>query len=168
MSSKGGHKPERYIATQTLFEPAGKAADQNWKRVLITGGRSFGWTAGLNIDAPDYLELYSEKMQERSFLVEVLNEFYEVYRFTDLCHGDAPGADKLAGEWCRQWDNDIAVHRYPANWIKYGKAAGPIRNREMLERFIPDVVLAFPGGKGTEDMKSVAREHGIRVLCPEK
>ena len=43
-------------------------------------------------------------------------------------------------------------NEFPADWAKHGKAAGPIRNAEMLTEFLPDYIVAFPGGKGTADM----------------
>lgn len=46
---------------------------------------------------------------------------------------------------------------------KYGKSAGPIRNQTMLDDGKPDLVLAFPGGRGTADMVAKAEKHGIPV-----
>ena len=48
----------------------------------------------------------------------------------------------------------------PADWTKHGKAAGPIRNQKMLDE-CPDLVVAFPGGKGTADMVRRAMKAGI-------
>jgi hypothetical protein len=52
---------------------------------------------------------------------------------------------------------------FPAQWDRYGEAAGPIRNAWMLEFGKPDLVVAFPGGRGTADMISKARKAGIEV-----
>ena len=43
---------------------------------------------------------------------------------------------------------------YPALWSTNGKAAGPMRNQYMLDRSYPDLLMAFPGGRGTKDMVS--------------
>jgi hypothetical protein len=51
-----------------------------------------------------------------------------------------------------------------ADWGQYGAPAGPIRNKTMLTQGRPDVVLAFPGGTGTADMKRQARRAGVRVV----
>lgn len=48
-----------------------------------------------------------------------------------LIHGDCRGADRIAGEWCDQWA--IPVIPMEANWEKFGKAAGPARNVDMIE-----------------------------------
>lgn len=54
------------------------------------------------------------------------------------------------------------VERYPADWERYGKRAGPIRNRKMLDQG-PDLVVAFGGDKGTADCVREARRRGIAV-----
>ena len=73
------------------------------------------------------------------------------------------GADKLAGEWAL--DNGIPNIKFPPPFRKYQKKAGPIRNGWMISGLIKiDVVIAFPGGKGTQDMVEKAEEQGIRVV----
>lgn len=76
--------------------------------------------------------------------------------------GAATGADSLAVIWARAEGHKVI--EFPANWKKYGKRAGIVRNREMLLIGKPDVVLAFPGGKGTADMVALARDAGVRVI----
>jgi hypothetical protein len=77
------------------------------------------------------------------------------------------GADLFAAEIAREWG--WLVEPYPANWDKHGKAAGPIRNREMANTR-PDIGLAFGklyrGSKltGTGDMVSVLNARGIPVI----
>jgi len=51
-----------------------------------------------------------------------------------------------------------------AKWSKHGRAAGPIRNQEMIDECKPDLVVAFPGGRGTADMVRRAKAAGIRVI----
>lgn len=76
--------------------------------------------------------------------------------------GAARGADTLAVLWAR--GEHIKVTEFPANWKKHGKAAGYIRNRQMLEQGNPDLVVAFPGGRGTEMMCQLAQDAGVRVI----
>ena len=54
------------------------------------------------------------------------------------------------------------VECHTAQWAKYGKAAGPMRNQEMLDSGI-DLVVAFPGGRGTADMLDKARLAGVVI-----
>lgn len=72
------------------------------------------------------------------------------------------GADGLADRAARVLGCDIDV--YPADWPRYGKAAGPMRNQQMVDEGKPDVVLAFPGGRGTADMVRRAKAAGVRVV----
>jgi len=78
-----------------------------------------------------------------------------------VIHGDASGADRLSGGWADL--RGVPVEKHPADWRKHGRAAGPIRNAEMLGSR-PDLVVAFPGGRGTADMVRRARTAGIDVL----
>lgn len=78
-----------------------------------------------------------------------------------LIHGGARGVDHLAGVWAEK--NGIAVREYPADWSQ-GRKAGPLRNQQMLDEGKPDIVFAFPGGRGTDDMKRRARKAGVVVL----
>ena len=76
--------------------------------------------------------------------------------------GDACGADWLARAYAK--DTNRKYEGYPADWKKYGKAAGPIRNQQMLDEGKPDIVVAFPGGVGTADMVRRARKAGVEVI----
>lgn len=80
---------------------------------------------------------------------------------THVICGGASGADEMAAIWAN--NNSIPHSIYPANWSRDGKAAGPIRNAFMLADGKPDLVLAFPGGRGTADMVKKARAAGVEV-----
>jgi hypothetical protein len=81
---------------------------------------------------------------------------------TTIIHGAARGADSLADAWAK--DNGVTVKAYPADWNKYGKRAGYIRNVQMLNEGKPDLVIAFPGGKGTDMMIMLAQSANVRVM----
>ena len=104
-------------------------------KVLVTGGRDYGNT-------------------RRVF--EVLS--YE--QPTLLCQGGANGADQLARAWAIT--HDIPYVTYEADWSQ-GRKAGPLRNQQMLDEFKPDLVVAFPGGRGTADMVRRAKAVGVEV-----
>lgn len=83
-----------------------------------------------------------------------------------ICHGGATGADTMAGKVA-------ALSRFPAtvfeaNWGLYRKAAGHIRNQQMLEEFKPDMGLAFLRAdlpcRGTRDMMNRLFNAGIPTL----
>jgi hypothetical protein len=98
---------------------------------------------------------------------KLLCESLDTYHGPDKCigtivHGAARGADSLAGQWAK--DNNVPVEVYPAKWDVHGRAAGMIRNREMLDTSKADIVIAFPGGVGTAGMKSYARSKDVPVV----
>lgn len=78
-----------------------------------------------------------------------------------LVHGAASGADSMCAEvWGDFLGRDVEPH--PADWTRHGKAAGPIRNQEMVDSGL-DLLIAFPGGRGTADMVRRAEAAGIPV-----
>ena len=95
--------------------------------MLVCGGRDF-------TDAELVWRLLNEKVGAGDTVV----------------HGAAKGADALAAAWCKTRP-DVIEEPHPAQWEKFGKAAGPLRNQEMLDSGI-DYALVFPGGRGTQDM----------------
>lgn len=118
--------------------------------VLICGGRDMD-----RISAWNWLEMNAK--DELSF-ASGLNSF----TIEKVIHGGCRGADEGAGDWAKSEHIPVVVCR--ADWKKHGKAAGPIRNREMIEVHKPDFVIALPGGKGTADMTRQAEAHGITVI----
>lgn len=83
---------------------------------------------------------------------------------THIIEGGASGADTLAWKWAKNHLGKGNSTRFDARWDKDGKAAGPIRNQRMIDEGKPDLVVAFPGGKGTMDMVNRARKHGVEVI----
>ncbi len=71
-----------------------------------------------------------------------------------LITGGANGADDIADKWAEKRGIPRVV--FPANWEGERKSAGARRNARMLEIGKPHLVLAFPGGRGTENMIAVA------------
>lgn len=96
-------------------------------------------------------------------LIEVLMEL----KPTKVVTGGARGADALG--------KAIALHlgieheEFPADWTTYGRVAGPIRNRRMAEA--ADMLIAFPGGRGTANMISEMEKRNksvIAIACEQK
>lgn len=92
-----------------------------------------------------------------------------------IVHGDCPrGADRMTREWCERMTQFNAgkiggppctEERHPADWDRHGKAAGFIRNQEMVS-LGADLCIAFvvPGkSKGTQHTINLARKAGIPV-----
>lgn len=98
----------------------------------------------------------------RSKIFEELDSIHTDRPITELIHGAASGADTISGEWALL--RGIPVRRFPARWNVHGKAAGYIRNRQMLVEGKPNLVVAFPGGKGTAMMIQLAKGAGVEVI----
>ena len=113
-------------------------------RFLVCGGRDYTDEDVLF----SYLDKYIKPLTDKKRVV--------------ILHGDANGADKLAGRWARRYTN-ILEERYPAMWSVHGNRAGPIRNQEMLKTGV-DCVIACPGGAGTNHMVSIATKKGVKVV----
>lgn len=117
------------------------------KTIIITGSRHY-------INAKLIKEVMSNLIEE-----------FGVYKFR---HGGANGADTLGkSRAIKLGVTDII--EYKADWDTHGKAAGPIRNREMLDTEIEKgediLVIAFPlaNSIGTFDMIEYSRGKGIDV-----
>lgn len=85
--------------------------------------------------------------------------------------GMAPGADASGHAWAQM--NGQLCAEFRAKWNLHGNAAGPLRNKEMLEYLLKRKqqgaeigVIAFPGGSGTAHMCKIAREYNIKIWEP--
>lgn len=113
-------------------------------KLLVCGGRNYN----------DKLAVYG-----------ALDRAHAKREITLLIHGACrTGADALAEAWAK--GREIPYLGHPAPWKLYDKAAGPLRNRLMLELYAPDGVVAFPGGAGTADMIQRAEMAGLKVWEP--
>jgi len=115
-------------------------------KILICGGRDYAdWFRFRNT---------LEKIINERVWVSEPDEFGNYLPRVVIISGAAKGADQMA----------IEFDEYPADWKKYGKQAGPIRNQQMLDEGQPDLVVAFPGGSGTKDMIHRAKKAGVEVI----
>lgn len=82
-----------------------------------------------------------------------------------IIEGEARGADLMARMTAESLT--VTVERYPADWTAYGRAAGPIRNQQMLTEGKPDTLYAFhddiDNSKGTKNMVALAMKAGVPV-----
>lgn len=135
-------------------------------KILVCGGRDFS----------DYeaVERHLDAAR-RQYKIEPPDPLSDKYisainraaGITHVIHGDARGADRLAGLWAKK--RGIQEVKCPANWDAYVPSyiAGPIRNRKMLALLTqPDYIIAFPGGSGTDDMMEAALRAGFTVVQP--
>lgn len=139
-------------------------------KILVCGGRNYGKFPGH--DAP--AELRKQFEVERDHIYETLYNVCDEFGLWTPCDdygnalptptiisGKASGADQCAIDWAVV--NWTELEEYPADWDTHGRGAGYIRNKEMLVKGKPDLVLAFPGGKGTANMIDIAKKAGVEV-----
>lgn len=92
------------------------------------------------------LDLDDAKKKLNKFLFT----FTEKYSIIEVVSGTATGADTIGEQWALS--NNVKVNRMPAEWNKYGRAAGPIRNEEMGDYADAAVVLWDGESRGSKHM----------------
>lgn len=104
--------------------------------------------------------MYHKDPFYREQIFHSLDVCRDLYQFDLVVTGGQTGVDTVAKEWadCHSIENKS----FYADWQQYGRAAGPIRNKKMLDEMTPELVIAFPGGLGTASMKALARA----IKCP--
>lgn len=110
-------------------------------RVLVCGGRDFN----------DTVRVFA-----------VLDKLHAEAEIAFIIEGGARGADACGREWA--FRRGVECQTFEADWENQGSFAGPARNWRMLEEGKPDLVIAFPGGRGTADMVRKARRAGVGVV----
>lgn len=131
-------------------------------KILVCGGRNYGDKTQGNHVMPDH--------KARKFLEETLHRLYVEHGFTHVIHGGATGADLLCADWAV--GHGVQTVECRALWPFYGNSAGIRRNIEMLKLLTKgsekhsrgDMVVAFPGGRGTADMVARAKAAGFKVI----
>ena len=109
-------------------------------KIIIAGGRDFN----------NYI-LLKEKITK---ITENINNY-------QIISGKARGADSLGEIFGKEFNKEII--EFPANWEKYGKSAGYIRNEEMAK--YADACICFWDGKskGTKSMIDLARKYNLKL-----
>lgn len=104
-------------------------------RMIIAGSRSF----------TDKKRMYSH--MKRYTYAKII---------TEVVSGTAKGADRLGERWADL--KDIPIKRFPADWDKYGKRAGHIRNKRMA-KYADEAIIFWDGeSKGAKDMMECMSE----------
>lgn len=109
-------------------------------KVIVTGGRDF---------------------TDQKFIYDSLDHFHESLGISALFHGAANGVDNLCGTWA--WEQGIPVFECRANWKRFPRAAGPIRNHWMKNYADAKILIAFPGKRGTAHMVEACEKFGMTV-----
>lgn len=119
-------------------------------RIIIAGGRDFN----------DYGLLSSQVSNIINHLETMIH-----FDFITIISGNARGADRLGERYAKE--HDINLAKFPAQWDRYGKRAGYLRNEEMAKYAVADghigVLIVFWDGEsvGTKQMIRMAEKYGL-------
>jgi len=107
------------------------------KRIVIAGSRHYSNYE----EAREYLDLCLKDIKDGSDLI--------------ILSGGAQGGDAIGERYAKE--NGFIIEKHPAEWKKYGKRAGPIRNKAMAD--MADVIICFWNGesKGTSSLIGLAK-----------
>ncbi|SHG27748.1 Protein of unknown function [Desulfacinum infernum DSM 9756] len=84
------------------------------------------------------------------------------FQITELVSGGARGVDRLGEAWARR--NGVPIRVFRADWKRYGRGAGVLRNTQMAE-YADALVAVWDGeSRGTLDMIQKARKLGLKVF----
>lgn len=84
--------------------------------------------------------------------------FQSDFSILEVVSGCARGVDKLGEQWAEL--NDIPVRQFPADWGRFGRAAGHYRNSEMASYADAAIILWDGESRGTLDMIDKMRRAG--------
>ncbi len=95
-------------------------------------------------------------------LKQICDHFLQDQNNIEIVSGTCRGADQLGEQYAKE--RGYKITKFPANWNKYGKAAGPKRNQQMAN--YADALIAFWDGKskGTNNMIQLANRYNLDIL----
>lgn len=125
-------------------------------RLLVCGGRDYGYRYNQETKKK---ERYKPEIDHIWHTLDLVRS--AISRPLVVIEGEQRGVDLLAREWAEE--KGLEVRGFPADWDRYQKRAGFIRNDQMLKEGNPHAVIAFPGGVGTRMMVSLARRNCVPV-----
>lgn len=114
-------------------------------KVIIAGSRNY-------IDEQDFMQRMNAISMKYGHWIQ---------KTTEVVSGTARGADQLGEKWAKLMD--LPITEFPANWEKFGRSAGFIRNGEMAQ--YADALVVFWDGvsPGTRSMIDLAKGRGLKV-----
>lgn len=104
----------------------------------------------------------SRSITDFTFLVDAVREFdvaKKEYKITEVVCGGAKGVDKLGALWGAR--HNIPIRLFPADWDRYGRKAGILRNEEMAEYADAAIILWNGKSSGTKNMIDLAKQYKL-------
>lgn len=107
----------------------------------------------------------SREFDNKGLCFAKLDEILSKYENVEIISGQSKGADLFGEEYAQLHSLKMTI--FPANWKRYGKTAGPIRNKAMLMYALEaeTIVIAFWNGssRGTKNMIEQAEKQNVRI-----
>jgi hypothetical protein len=135
--------------------PLSQAIGKRLTTVVFTGGRKLGQVTAKN----PYGATFGNN---EARIAKILDGLGLDPAETKIVHGAANGLDSVVDRWAKARGFQVVPVR--AEWEAYGKRAGFIRNRKMLEDYSPELVIAFPGGPGTKGMTDITNRAKVPLF----
>ena len=151
--------------TNEIIQVLDTMCDDYGKTWFLIWQNKWVWRAADIFVPPNYEVKYkwivagSRTFQNYPLLCKELDKIKD--QIGEIVCGEARGADTLGRTYA--YDNDIIIKSYPADWERYGKSAGFIRNEEMAA--YADKAIIFWDGKsvGSKDMIDKMEKLGKEV-----
>jgi hypothetical protein len=128
-------------------------------KVIIAGSRRFP-----SLDINEYKDWGIHYNKVYPILETLILE--SKLEITAVVSGKCWGMDELGELWAK--NNNISVLSYPADWKKYSRAAGPIRNAQMGEVGDALICICTFGSRGSNNMidimKKLGKPHWFKYL----
>lgn len=83
------------------------------------------------------------------------------FGISQVLSGAAEGVDALGERYALE--HNLPIERFPADWNRHGRAAGPIRNRIMAQHAEALIALMHPNSPGTRNMVQTAHQAGLKI-----
>ena len=110
-------------------------------KVIIAGGRDF---------------------DNYPLLQRICNQVLNGEKDIEIISGTARGADSLGEQYTQ--DNGMKVKQFPAEWKKFGRFAGPIRNAHMAQYAGTLIVIWDGKSRGTKNMIGLAKRESLQII----
>lgn len=112
-------------------------------KVIIAGSR--------DVEEKDAIKYIDAAIAESGWLYEI----------NEIVHGNARGIDKAAGKYFK---DKLPIKVFPADWDKYGKSAGYIRNKQMAEYADALIAIWNQKSRGTKNMIDIAKDLKLKIF----
>jgi len=103
----------------------------------------------------------SRNFHDYNSVEQKINDLVKLNFPSCVISGCCQGADRIGELWAEK--NNTPVVKFPADWDKFGKQAGPIRNKQMAE-YADALILIWDGkSKGSKNMLEEAKKSGLAI-----